>query len=227
MIKAVIFDWGSTLAVADAPWSMISERITDRLQLEDIHLEPTAIEKAINEATKFRHEQTKHGVELNSFQFFNHALNLLGHAVDVDITDELERYVYEMTEPVYAENIEQILMELSESYKLALLSNVWLEAPRQSLRDYGYDRWFDVILLSCDIGIPKPDPRIFRHMLNLLSIEPDEGVMVGDSLEADVKGAIGAGIQAVLIDPDDSSGWSGYKIQCLGDLPVLLQAMCR
>jgi len=226
MIKAVIFDWGGTIAVAEAPWDTISERIADRLQLKEIYLEPTDIKKSIDKATQYRREQAKLGVELNSYQFFNHALGLLGHTVDVDITDELEQYVYEMTTPVFADGLDETLMELSEDYKLALLSNVWLEGPRQSLRDLGYDRWFDAMLLSCDIGIPKPDPRIFQHILNLLSIEPEEAIMVGDSLDADIKGAIGAGLHAVHFDPDGSSLWSGYKIQRLSDLPQLIQGMC-
>ena len=71
MIKAVIFDWGGTIAVAEAPWDTISERIADRLQLEDINLEPMDIKKSIDKATQYRREQAKLGVELNSFQFFS------------------------------------------------------------------------------------------------------------------------------------------------------------
>ena len=80
------------------------------------------------------------------------------------------------------------------------------------------------MICSYDIGIPKPDPRIFRHTIDLLGVHPSEAVMVGDSLEADIKGALGAGLQAVLID-DGFSEWGGPKIMELSELPDLLHSM--
>jgi putative hydrolase of the HAD superfamily len=115
-------------------------------------------------------------------------------------------------------------MTLSEEYILALLSNARLEAPRQILRDHGYGRWFKAMICSYDIGIPKPDPRIFRHTIDLLGVHQSEAVMVGDSLEADIKGALAAGLQAVLVD-DGFSDWSGPKIMELSELPNLLGSL--
>ena len=65
--------------------------------------------------------------------------------------------------------------------------------------------------MQLDIGVPKPDPRIFEFALDLLGVRAHEAVMVGDSLEADVKGALGAGLHAILVD-DGFSGWDGPKI---------------
>ena len=224
MIKAVIFDYGGTLAKTNTPWNIVSERIAARLELDDIHVEPVELEKAIKETISYRAEQHRLGLELDSYQFFNHALGNLGQTATVEITDELERYVYEETTTEFAEGLDELLNELSNDYKIALLSNSWLEAPRQTLRDHGYGRWFEVLLCSFDIGIPKPDPRIFRHILDLLMVEPSEAVMVGDSLKADVEGAIGAGLHAVLIG-DDSPEWVGPRISEVKALPVVLREM--
>lgn len=53
------------------------------------------------------------------------------------------------------------------------------------------------------IGITKPDPRIFRHALDLVGAEPDRTIHVGDAYEFDVMGARAAGIRPVLVDPFD------------------------
>ena len=134
----------------------------------------------------------------------------------------MEQFVYEETYTEFVTGLENLLISLSNNYKLALLSNSWLEAPRQALRDYGYSRWFDVLLCSFGIGIPKPDPRIFEFALEILGVSPHEAVMVGDNLEADINGALGVGMQAVLVY-DGFSEYSGLKIFELEELTEILQ----
>ena len=204
-------DFGGTIANTNTDWEMVSERAKSRLELEDIRVDPVDLENAFKDTIEYRYQQHELGVELNSYYFFNHALGILGHKVDLDITDELEQMVNDEGNVEYVTGLEDVLMELSDNYKLGLLSNSWLEAPRQALRDKGYGRWFDVMVCSFDIGVPKPDPRIFEFALDLIGVRAEEAVMVGDSLEADVKGAIGAGMRAVLVD-DGFSEWDGPQI---------------
>jgi len=55
-----------------------------------------------------------------------------------------------------------------------------------------------VLSISCEVGYLKPHPRIFQHALDALGVGPEETVMVGDSLRADVGGAKALGMTAVL-----------------------------
>lgn len=224
MIRAIIFDYGGTLANTKTPWDVVSERIAERLEFEDIRVDPVGLEEAINATMDYRQEQHELGLEIDSYQFFNHALGKFGYSMPVDITDELEQIVYQEGYTSFMNDLDDVLMTLSEEYMLALLSNSWLEAPRQILREHGYGRWFKVMLCSYDIGIAKPDPRIFRHTLDLLGVQPHEAVMVGDSIEADINGAIAAGMKAVLVH-DGFSEWAGPKIIELNELPDLLHGM--
>lgn len=219
-------DFGGTMANTKTNWEMVSERAKSRLELMDIRIDPIDLENAFKDTINYRYQQHQLGVELNSYDFFNHALGIFGHSVDMDITDELEQYVNEEGYIEFVTGLEEVLMELSNDYKLALLSNSWLEAPRQALRDNGYGRWFDVMICSFDIGVPKPDPRIFEFALDLLGVRPQEAVMVGDSLEADVKGALGAGMRAVLVD-DGFSVWDGPKILEFEEIIDVLQKMSK
>ncbi len=212
------------MANTKTDWEMVSERIKSRLELEDIRVDPVDMENAIKDTIEYRYEQHQLGAELDSYQFFNHALGILGHSVSMDIADELEQYVYDEGYIEFVSGLEDTLMALSNDYKLGLLSNSWLEAPRQALRDHGYGRWFDVMICSFDIGVPKPDPRIFEFALDLLGVHAQEAVMVGDSLEADIKGALGAGMRAVLVD-DGFSVWDGPKILEFEEIIDVLKKM--
>ena len=51
--------------------------------------------------------------------------------------------------------------------------------------------------VSCDIGYMKPHPKIYEHALEALDVQPQETVMVGDSLRADVAGAQALGMTGV------------------------------
>jgi REG-2-like HAD superfamily hydrolase len=64
-------------------------------------------------------------------------------------------------------------------------------------------RHFDFIAASSRIGFEKPHPEIFRWALEQAGVEPEEAIHVGDHLDADVAGAQGVGLQAVLIDRRD------------------------
>ena len=59
---------------------------------------------------------------------------------------------------------------------------------------------FDFIAASARVGFEKPHPEIFRWALKQAKVSADEAVHVGDHLDADVAGALGVGIHAVLID---------------------------
>jgi putative hydrolase of the HAD superfamily len=58
----------------------------------------------------------------------------------------------------------------------------------------------DAVLTSRAHGKTKPHETIFRRMLELLDVAPAEALMVGDTVEDDVEGALAVGMQAVLVD---------------------------
>ena len=60
---------------------------------------------------------------------------------------------------------------------------------------------FDSVLISSQVGHAKPDPGIFQVALTRHEVSPEEVLFVGDTPEADVAGAEGAGIKGVLLDP--------------------------
>jgi putative hydrolase of the HAD superfamily len=67
----------------------------------------------------------------------------------------------------------------------------------------GLARWFDDIIDSCDVGVEKPDPRIFQIALERANADPNTTIHVGDLYQVDVIGARAAGLRGVLLDERD------------------------
>src|SRR5829696_574332 len=102
---------------------------------------------------------------------------------------------------------------------VAVVSNTEDGRARESLEAAGLAGRFDVVVDSHLVGVSKPDPAIFRHALQLLGVEPDEAVFVGDSYTHDALAARAAGMRAVLLDPFDLHPESVCpRIRRLGDL---------
>jgi FMN phosphatase YigB (HAD superfamily) len=84
--------------------------------------------------------------------------------------------------------------------RLVIVSNSDGTVAR-SLEAAGLQHYFLHVIDSALAGFEKPDPRIFVHALSLAGTEPGRALHVGDLYHADVLGARGAGIHAVLLDP--------------------------
>ena len=87
-----------------------------------------------------------------------------------------------------------------DGYRLGLVSNAGDDQDVQQLaRHFGISQYFDFILTSAACSYRKPHPRIFELALSNWYCLPSEAVMVGDNLDADIRGAKGAGLYAVWI----------------------------
>jgi putative hydrolase of the HAD superfamily len=109
---------------------------------------------------------------------------------------------------------------------IGVISN-WDTRLRGILKGLGLDRFVDVLLVSSEVGVRKPDPRIFRMALERTGVRAEEAVHVGDLAEEDAEGARRAGLGAVLIDRDarisDREPPPGVRvIRSLRELPELL-----
>jgi putative hydrolase of the HAD superfamily len=117
-----------------------------------------------------------------------------------------------------------VLDELSRSRRLALVTNGAACLQREKLAACGLEAYFDVVVVSADVGVAKPGAEIFEHVLTRLNA--DGGVMIGDSLDRDVEGAIAAGLGAVWLNRDGAEGQPSRpdvtEIATLAELPGAL-----
>ena len=86
----------------------------------------------------------------------------------------------------------------ARGYRIGLISNARDAANVERLIDQARLRpWLDPIVISANAGVRKPNPRIFKIVLDDWQLPPDQVVMVGDMLGADILGAHNAGLRSV------------------------------
>src|ERR1700744_4820530 len=92
----------------------------------------------------------------------------------------------------------EVLQYLQSKYALHLISNGFRESTEIKIAGTNLGGYFQNIIISEIVGVNKPDKAIFEHALNLAAATKDESLMIGDSLEAAVYGALNFGMAAVF-----------------------------
>jgi HAD superfamily hydrolase (TIGR01549 family) len=90
-----------------------------------------------------------------------------------------------------------------DGYRLAVISNADGRV-RELFRTAGLLDRFELVVDSHEIGIEKPDPRIFEYACSEMGTTPGRSLYIGDIYEIDVVGARAAGMPVVLVDPLDA-----------------------
>jgi putative hydrolase of the HAD superfamily len=106
--------------------------------------------------------------------------------------------------------------------RLVVVSN-WDVSLHERLAETGLAALVDGGVASAELGHAKPDRAIFDHALALAGAEPEQAVHAGDSVEADVEGALAAGLRAVLVARDGrQAAPAGVPVvRSLAELPAL------
>lgn len=84
--------------------------------------------------------------------------------------------------------------------KIYVLTDFTLTEQLEKLKLLGIDTYVDNIISSEEVGVDKPNPTIFLHMLNTISNSPSETIMIGDSKNKDIIGAENVGITGILYE---------------------------
>lgn len=93
-----------------------------------------------------------------------------------------------------------ILERAREHYLIGILSNGFREVQYKKLRTTGLWRYVQRMVVSDEIGVNKPDARLFRFAELAVGARPGECLMIGDNPDADIKGAIDAGWRAIYFN---------------------------
>lgn len=94
-----------------------------------------------------------------------------------------------------------LLKHLRQHARIGVVSNNLLAEQQEKLTQCALDEHIDLLIVSEEAGISKPDPRIFEIALTRLAAAPGEALMIGDSWAADIEGARAAGIPAIWFNP--------------------------
>ena len=95
--------------------------------------------------------------------------------------------------------VPDVLKQLRKRFQLAVISN-FDGRLRSILQHLGISKYFAHAFISSELGADKPDPEIYRRALNLMDLNADEVLHVGDDPERDWKATIAAGLSVFRLD---------------------------
>ena len=223
VVKAVILDFGGTLAEGRIDWDEYHVAVQGALRGMGYPVELRRLKRAIRGALAELARVRARGLEMTLEEVYGSALARLGVPPDGETLEAIHGLFRWHYKQEFYPCVEEVLENLSRRYKLAIISNTMSDQPRLLLELTGLDRHFEVIVCSRDLGIRKPNPRIFEHVLERLGVSPGAAVHVGDSVKADMEGALNAGLIPIWIRNDDSPLWTGHAIPSICELPRFLE----
>jgi putative hydrolase of the HAD superfamily len=242
-VDAVLFDYGHTLvdfrrteeALLEA-YTAIRTRIEAALQIEAPEV-GHLIDRVANEidrrvASSYDERRME---ELDLVALFDEILlSTLGLTVPPDVVRHivtLDHSAYSRTITVTAETLGVLEQLKAQGLRLGLVSNVSLlpELMREDLTKLRILPLLDASTFSSEVGTRKPDPRIFRAVLDPLGVQPERAVFVGDRVTDDIGGARTIGMRGVLTrefrQEDPGEIQPDRVIERLAELPAVLEGL--
>jgi putative hydrolase of the HAD superfamily len=238
-IRAVLFDLGNTLMHASDAWPPVMERanmaLADSLRQQGLDIHPHSFHSEFQ--TWLEDYYARREQDLYETTYMATLRRLLESKGCIDTPNRILRAaldeLFAITQSNWKLEDDAIatLQKLERSgYRLGLISNAGDHKDVMQLADkFGIDAYFDFILTSAECSYRKPHPRIFEMALVQWSFPPEEVAMVGDTLEADIRGANEIGIFSVWITrrvrrpaPGEEAIQPDASVGTLGQIPETL-----
>jgi putative hydrolase of the HAD superfamily len=204
-IRHILFDLGGTLMHARENWPTVyahaDQTLANKLREYDILLDEHIFRKRLHQY----YEQREKDLWETTYHFvLRELLKELGY---VEVTESILRSALDAMYSITQKNwvleddaLETIQKLKSNNYHLGIFSNAGDDDDVQELVDhFGVRPYFDFVLTSAACFYRKPHPRTFEIALAQWNIAPEEAVMVGDSLTADIFGAKNLNMQTVWL----------------------------
>lgn len=212
--RAVTFDFWDTLIAQNPNGARRRQDLwSAELALAGHELEGDVLDAAFTSGWEWFEEAWHANVQVTAAEWTTRTVDLLGVDLAQEVRDRLTARVVEGTDPSHmrlADNAAATLRALHQAgTRIGIICDVGL-TPSATLRRYleHHDvlRYFHHWSFSDEVGVFKPDGRIFAHALEGLGVEAAEAVHIGDLRRTDVAGARAA-------------GWTSVRYRGLNDDP--------
>ena len=208
MIKGIIFDYGGTLDSRGVHWSEVLWQgycqvgvPIDKETFRNAYVEG---ERALARERIIMPQDDFHTLLLKKVEV---EISYLPDKPDAEVQDRWIKEIATYCDDAARECIEEaraILEQLHERYPMMLVSNFYGNID-EVLRSYGIRHLFKGIIESAVVGVRKPNPTLFKLGVDALELEPDEVLVVGDSLRKDIIPAEHLGCHALWLK---GKGWT-------------------
>jgi putative hydrolase of the HAD superfamily len=186
MIKAICFDFDGTLAHFTGDFFA--------------HMKESAVQLGIPEplheefiATYLQYDRS-HATFSEALQAtFTSLQRDLPEGFETSCQDAIKRYASRVELLSGAKGLLELLTE--KNISLAVITNGPKDVQAAAIHKVGIQNYFKTIIISGELGVRKPDARIFQLACERLDVQPRNCLMVGDNLDADIEGAKTTGMQ--------------------------------
>jgi len=202
-LKAILFDIDDTLFDRDK-----AQREWARLMIKEFRevfkgIEQKIIVDALLESDRigteeFNRTHSRDAARVVRFKTFLKLLNLSSESAESITALYVESYS-KINSPV--KGAKSVIESLSKTYRLGIVSNGFRDVQYQKLKTLEIKDLFDCIVLSSEVGVWKPDPRLFFRAISLLERQSEECMYVGNFYDDDILGAKKAGMQTCWFNP--------------------------
>ncbi len=204
-MKAVLFDLDDTLFDRNKAQEEILDRIVHEFREIFTGIDKEAITHAFFESDRLMTEEFNAGGPIDEVRIGRSRkfLKILG--LSEESAEKITKMYIKSYPTINAQvtNATIVLRNLAKKFQLGVISNGSRDVQYQKLKTLGIKDLFRCIVLSEEVGIRKPDPRIFWKATTSLDREPEECLYVGDSYGTDILGAKKVGMLACWFNPKD------------------------
>jgi putative hydrolase of the HAD superfamily len=200
VIEAVLFDLDDTLLDGDRAWQAGVSALLPRCPQVD----PAAARQAWRDSFQAPFDRYLAG-ELTLDESRVERIRAWAELIPAGLAAGAELAWYRDYQAAYEagwatyDDVESCLTALA-GFRLGVITNGEGDQQRAKLAALGLASRFEVVVISGDAGVAKPDPRIFRLAADRLGLPPDRCFYTGDKLDTDARGALAAGMRAAWLN---------------------------
>jgi putative hydrolase of the HAD superfamily len=222
-VKGVLIDFGDTLAYTD--WKAYDRYIEEIVAVVRENRGSLGVDNVRSMFTSL-YRSSSLGEMKSLEDFWAIFLGRLGVPCDKSLIDRLERIrkrFYVSSFRLY-EGVPSVLSVLRKKYRLGLVSNCGV-GLMDVIRTLGLTEFFDVIVLSYEVGVRKPDERIYVEAHEKMKLKGDECVFVADEI-SDLEGARRLGMRTLLVrqgvstfcEAEDLGFKPDFEVECVAQI---------
>ena len=192
-LKAVLFDLHGTLAYVEK--DVTENEISDLLFDKGYEVSPQQLRAAWGFVSFI--DYPKYGYR-NWTSFFRRILWRLKVRVDVETLGTIVKLLESKPYQLYPEAANAVMTAKKNDFKTAIVTTIALfkfEKAIQPIREH-----LDFVMTGYEAKCDKSNPRMYKKVLEILNVKPDEAIMIGDELPLDIQLPKKLGMHTLLLD---------------------------
>src|SRR5688572_296388 len=208
--KHLFFDLDHTLWAFDA---------NAKATLKQLHLDLNLVDKGINDFDRFHKNYLQHNEKLwaryrngqirqDELRLKRMWLTLLDFQIaDEELTRQLSELFLQLLPTrtiLFPDTIDVLKYLADKKYKMHLITNGFEKTQHEKLKHSGLDSFFQEVITSECSNSLRPQKEIFEYALQKTGAKVEESIMIGDSLDVDIAGAMGIGMDQVHVNYNGS-----------------------